>query len=112
MQNFSQQNGPTVTATPHVKPPTHGDSGTRSQSLSAEHSAVHNPLAPVGYMLPGGGDGFVSGTRRQVRETQSSDGAAMTTSLGSVSAVPRSQMRPTALPVHALKSASAKTSAP
>ena len=40
MQNFLQQNGPTVTATPHVKPVLQGDSGTRSQSSSDEHSAV------------------------------------------------------------------------
>ena len=32
----------------HVKPVTHGDSGTRSQSLSLPHSAVQRPLLPVG----------------------------------------------------------------
>ena len=44
MQNLRQQNGPTVTATPQVKPVTHGDSGTLSQSSSLPHSPVHMPL--------------------------------------------------------------------
>src|SRR5215470_13774922 len=100
MQNFLQQNGPTVTAMPHVKPVMHGDSGTRSQSLSASHSAVHRPLVPLGYMLPGGSV-LVSGTRKHVRVTQSSDGDATTTSLGSGVSVPRSQIRPTGSPEHA-----------
>ena len=81
MQNFLQQNGPTVTATPHVKPVVHGDSGTRSQSPSLEHSAVHRPLLPDGNTLPGGSS-RPSGTRRHVRDTQSSDGDATTTSDG------------------------------
>src|SRR6476659_3435787 len=101
MQNFLQQNGPTVTATPHVKPETQGDSGTRSQSSLVEHSAVHRPLVPLGYMLFLGGVGFDRGTLRHVRETQSSDGDATTTSDGSGCVVPRSQMRPTGFPVHA-----------
>src|SRR5215813_3863749 len=100
MQNFRQQNGPTVTAMPHVKPVMHGDSGTRSQSLSASHSAVHRPFVPPGYMLPGGSS-RPSGTRKHVRVTQSSDGDATTTSLGSGIWVPRSQMRPTGSPEHA-----------
>src|SRR5690349_13458372 len=108
MQNFRQQNGPTVTATPHVKPVLHGDSGTRSQSSELEHSAVHRPFVPLGYMLPGGRS-LPSGTRRQVRDTQSSDGDATTTSLGSGSAVPRSQIRPTGLAVHAATSTSPST---
>src|SRR5258708_29344179 len=100
MQNFLQQNGPTVTATPHVKPVLHGDSGTRSQSPSCSHSAVHRPLLPAGNSLPGGSS-RPSGTRRHVRDTQSSDGDATTTSLGAGISEPRSQMRPTGLLVHA-----------
>src|SRR6185503_9436278 len=101
MQNFRQQNGPTVTATPQVKPVLHGDSGTRSQSSDESHSAVHRPLLPSGYVLPMGSS-RPSGTRRQVRETQSSDGDATTTSEGAGVAVTKSQMRPTGLPVQAL----------
>src|SRR2546425_3359852 len=101
MQNLRQQNGPTVTATPQVKPLMHGDSGTRSHSSLLAHSAVHRPLVPLGYMLFFGGVGFESGTFKQVRDTQSSDGDATTTSLGSGIVMPRSQMRPTGLPVHA-----------
>src|SRR5436309_1326351 len=108
MQNFLQQNGPTVTATPHAKPVLHGDSGTRSQSSALEHSAVHRPLVPLGNTLPGGRS-FWSGTRKHVRDTQSSDGDATTTSLGSGKAVPRSQIRPTGLLVHAATSASPRT---
>src|SRR5688500_7261687 len=100
MQNFRQQNGPTVTATPHVKPVTHGDSGTRSQSLLLPHSAVQRPLVPPGYSLFGGSS-LPSGTRRHVRETQSSDGDATTTSPACGTAVPRSQMRPTGSPPQA-----------
>src|ERR1700712_3542659 len=96
MQNFRQQNGPTVTATPHVKPRVQGDSGTRSQSLSAEHSAVQRPLLPAGETERGGG-ARPSGSRRQVRETQSRDGDATTTSDGAGVSEPRSQMRPTGL---------------
>src|ERR1051325_10964476 len=103
MQNFRQQNGPTVTATPQVKPVLHGDSGTRSQSSLLEHSAVHRPFVPLGYVEPGGRS-LPSGTRRHVRDTQSSDGDATTTSLGSGCDVPRSQMRPTAWPEHAAAS--------
>src|SRR5690349_17750688 len=101
MQNFLQQNGPTVTATPHVKPVLHGDSGTRSQSSSDSHSAVQRPTLPVGYVLPIGSS-RPRGTRRHVRETQSSDGDATTTSDGAGAAVPRSQMRPTGLLVQAV----------
>src|SRR5688572_16661828 len=101
MQNFLQQNGPTVTATPHVKPVLHGDSGTRSQSSDDSHSAVQRPLLPSGYVLPIGSS-RPSGTRRHVRETQSSEGDATTTSEGAGVAVPRSQMRPTGLLVHAV----------
>src|SRR3990167_5865496 len=108
MQNFRQQNGPTVTATPQVKPVTHGDSGTRSQSSSLEHSAVHKPLLPDGNALPGGSSRD-SGTRRQVRETQSSDGDATTTSDTAGTCVPRSQMRPTGLSVQAVRTAAAKS---
>src|SRR5215468_8463276 len=104
MQNFLQQNGPTVTAMPHVKPVMHGDSGTRSQSSSFEHSAVHRPFVPLGNELPGGSS-RLSGTRKQVRVTQSSDGDATTTSLGSGSAVPRSQIRPTGSPLQPMTSA-------
>src|ERR1041384_1075971 len=99
MQNFLQQNGPTVTAMPQVKPVMHGDSGTRSQSSSVVHSAVHRPLLPVGYLLPGGSS-RVLGTRRQVRVTQSSDGDATTTSSLPGAAVPRSQIRPTGFSEH------------
>src|SRR5262245_44696693 len=102
MQNLRQQNGPTVTATPHVKPVMHGDSGTRSQSESALHSAVQSPLLPGGNVEPGGSS-RPSGTRRHVRVTQSSDGDATTTSVGAGVAVPRSQIRPTGSPVHATK---------
>ena len=42
-----------------------------------------------------------SGSRRQVRDTQSSDGDATTTSDGAGVSEPRSQMRPTGLLVHA-----------
>src|SRR6478735_1657081 len=100
MQNFRQQNGPTVTATPHVKPVTHGDSGTRSQSPSLSHSAVQRPTLPSGNVEPLGRS-LPCGTRRHVRETQSSDGDATTTSLGAGISDPRSQMRPTGLDVHA-----------
>src|SRR5688572_19552319 len=100
MQNFLQQNGPTVTATPHVKPVLQGDSGTRSQSSDDSHSAVHRPLLPSGYIEPIGSS-RPSGTRRHVRETQSREGEATTTSDGAGSAVPRSQMRPTGEAVHA-----------
>src|ERR1700753_1601026 len=98
MQNFLQQNGPTVMpgGTPHVKPVMHGDSGTRSQSLSLLHSAVHSPLLPVGNELPGGSS-VLSGTRRQVRDTQSSDGDATTDSSAPGVESPRSQIRPTGL---------------
>src|SRR5688572_18009298 len=109
MQNFLQQNGPTVTATPHVKPVLHGDSGTRSQSSDDSHSAVHRPLLPSGYIEPIGSM-RPSGTRRHVRDTQSSDGEATTTSDGAGAAVPRSQMRPTGLLVQAA-SASPMTTA-
>src|SRR5690606_18538939 len=51
------------------------------------------------YILPIGSS-RLNGTRRHVRETQSSDGDATTTSDGAGSAVPRSQMRPTGLLVH------------
>src|SRR3954465_4820108 len=100
MQNFRQQNGPTVTATPHVKPVVHGLSGTRSQSLSLLHSAVHRPLLPDGNVLPGGSS-RPSGTRRHVRETQSSEGDATTTSVAAGISDPRSQMRPTGSPAQA-----------
>src|SRR6476469_8670620 len=100
MQNFLQQNGPTVTATPHVKPVTHGDSGTRSQSLSDEHSAVQRPTFPSGYVETFGRS-LPCGTRRQVRDTQSSEGEATTTSEGAGISDPRSQIRPTGLLVHA-----------
>src|SRR5437762_3292214 len=125
MQNRRQQNGPTSTAMPHVKPVLHGDSGTRSQSSALEHSAVHRPLVPLGYVEPGGRS-LTSGTRKHVRVTQSSDGEATTISLGSgkllqvspighcelimhdiivcteqVPCVPRSQIRPTGFPPHA-----------
>src|ERR1044071_5802622 len=83
MQKFLQQNGPAVTAMPQVKPVMHGDSGTRSQSLSALHSAVHRPLLPLGYWLPGGSSRDL-GTRRQVRVTQSSDGASAGAIIGGV----------------------------
>src|SRR5690242_12634682 len=99
MQNFLQQKAPTVTATPQVKPVTQGDSGTRSQSLSLSHSAVHRPTLPSGKVLPGGRS-LPCGTRRQVRDTQSSDGEATTTSDGSGISLPRSQIRPTGLLVH------------
>src|SRR5665647_2156866 len=99
MQNLRQQNGPTVTATPHVKPVVHGDSGTRSQSSSALHSAVHRPLLPAGNELPAGSSRD-SGTRRHVRDTQSRDGDATTTSEAVGFSVPRSQIRPTGSPVH------------
>src|SRR5512146_177657 len=101
MQNLRQQNGPTVTATPQVKPVLHGDSGTRSQSSSDSHSAVHRPLLPSGNVLPIGSS-RPCGTRRHVRDTQSSDGDATTTSEGAGVAVPRSQMRPTGLLVQAV----------
>src|SRR5262249_38727998 len=101
MQSFLQQNGPTVTATPQVKPLMQGDSGTRSQSSLPAHSAVQRPLVPFGYMLPLGGVGLLSGTLRHSRVTQSSDGDATTTSLGSGMFVRRSHKRPTGLPVHA-----------
>src|SRR5512133_3320839 len=100
MQNFLQQNGPTVTATPHEKPVMHGDSGTRSQSPSLLHSDVQRPFVPDGYLLPGGSSRD-SGTRKQVRDTQSNDGEATTTSLTCGVDVPRAQMRPTGLSVHA-----------
>src|SRR5450432_2671793 len=103
MQNFLQQKGPTVTATPHVKPSVQGDSGTRSQSPSAEHSAVQRPELPAGKTEPGGSS-RPSGSRRHVRDTQSSDGDATTTSEGAGVSDPRSQMRPTGLLVHALAS--------
>src|ERR1700749_4721724 len=96
MQNFRQQNGPAVTAMPQVKPVMHGDSGTRSQSLSAVHSAVHRPLLPSGNWLPGGSSRDL-GTRRHVRDTQSSDGEATTTEVSCGVSVPRSQIRPTGL---------------
>src|SRR5687768_543121 len=93
MQNLRQQNGPTLTATAHANPPAHGESGERSQSSSETHSAVHRPLGPAGNSEPGGSS-CASGIRRHVRETQSSDGDATTTSL--VAGVdPRSQTRPT-----------------
>src|SRR3954465_13788674 len=94
MQNLRQQNGPTVTATPQVKPVLHGDSGTRSQSSSLSHSAVHRPLLPSGNTLPCGSS-FCAGTRMHVRETQSSDGDATTMSDGDGVAPPMSQIRPT-----------------
>jgi len=72
MQNFRQQNGPTVTATPQVKPVTQGDSGTRSQSPSDSHSAVHRPTLPSGKVDPFGRS-LPCGTRRHVREMQSRD---------------------------------------
>src|SRR3569623_751164 len=99
MQNFRQQNGPTVTATPHVKPVTHGDSGTRSQSPSDSHSAVQRPTLPSGYVDPFGRS-LPCGTRRQVREIQSRDGEATTPSAGAGISLPRSQLRPTGLLVH------------
>src|SRR5690348_4375020 len=96
MQNFLQQKGPTVTGIAQVKPLTHGDSGTRSQSSAVEHSAVHRPDVPVGGIEPFGGLGLVAGTRRHVRVTQSSDGEATTLSPGAGACEPpRSQMRPT-----------------
>src|SRR3954468_22862023 len=101
MQNLRQQNGPTVTATPQVKPVVHGLSGTRSQSSSEPHSAVHRPLLPAGDDEPGGSS-RPSGTRRHVRDTQSSDGEATTTSVAAGIWDPRSQIRPTGLSVHAL----------
>src|ERR1700755_361217 len=98
MQKFLQHERPTVLplGTPHVKPVMHGDSGTRSQSLSAVHSAVHRPLLFGGNALPGGSSRS-SGTRKHVRDTQSSDGDATTDSSAAGWAVPRSQMRPTGL---------------
>src|ERR1043165_10267246 len=99
MQKFLQQNGPAVPAMPQVKPVMHGDSGTRSQSLSALHSAVHRPLLPDGYELPGGSSRDL-GTRRQVRVTQSSEGDATTTSSAPGISVPRSQIRPTGFSEH------------
>src|SRR5882672_9860243 len=99
MQNFRQQNGPAVTAMAHVKPVMHGDSGTRSQSLSAVHSAVHRPLL-IGCGLPPGGGGRFALKCRQVRDTQSSEGDA-TTSVSTVGVeAPRSQSRPTGLSEH------------
>src|SRR5262245_53387409 len=109
MQNFLQQNGPTVTATPQVKPVLHGDSGTRSQSSELSHSAVQRPLLPSGYIDPIGSS-RPSGTRKPVRHTQSSDGEGAPTSDGAGGAVPRSPMRPTGLVVHA-DIARAKTTA-
>src|SRR5262249_4542598 len=67
-------------------------------------SAVHRPFVPIGYVLPGGSS-RLCGTRKQVRVTQSSDGDATTTSLGSGSAVPRSQIRPTGSPLQPMTSA-------
>src|ERR1044071_5229442 len=110
MQKFLQQNGPAVTAMPQVKPVMHGDSGTRSQSLSALHSAVHRPLLPLGYWLPGGSSRDL-GTRRQVRVTQSSDGDATTTSSAPGGAEPRSQIRPTGFSEHPLDAPNAPNSA-
>src|SRR3954468_25067020 len=106
MQNLRQQNGPTVTATPQVKPVVHGLSGTRSQSSSELHSAVQRPLLPAGNDEPAGrrrpagtaepaGSSRPSGTRRHVRDTQSSDGEATTTSVAAGIWDPRSQIRPT-----------------
>src|SRR4051812_34416379 len=94
---------------PHVKPVMHGDSGTRSQSSSATHSAVQRPLLPLGYIEPGGSS-RVSGTRRQVRDTQSSDGEATTTSSEPGAAVPMSQIRPTGFEVQPKLTISAATS--
>src|SRR5215470_17303928 len=99
MQNFRQQNGPAVTAMAHVKPVTDGDSGTRSQSPSALHSAVHRPLL-IGCGLPPGGGGRLALKCRQVRDTQSSDGDATTTESTVGVEAPRSQSRPTGLSEH------------
>src|SRR5580698_3705596 len=101
MHTFSQQNGPCVTAMPHVNPVTHGDSGTREQSLSCSQDAVHKPLVPSGYIAPIGRSGLVSGTLRHSRETQSSDGDEMIDSDGSGTFDPRSQSRPTGWPEQA-----------
>ena len=101
MQNFLQQNGPTVTATPHVKPVLHGDSGTRSQSLVGLALGGAEAVVALGVRRCPCGSSRPSGTRRHVRDTQSSDGEATTTSDGAGVAVPRSQMRPTGLLVHA-----------
>jgi len=95
---------------PHVKPVMHGDSGTRSQSLSALHSAVHSPLVPVGYALPGG-NSRPSGTRKQVRDTQSSDGDATTASSACGTEAPRSQIRPTGLSAQPVSAAGAANAA-
>src|SRR4051794_15350579 len=99
MQNFLQQNGPAVTAMPHVNPVMHGDSGTRSQSLSMLHSEVHRPLL-IGCGLPPGGGGRVGLKCRQVRDTQSSDGDATTMESTVGVEAPRSQSRPTGLSEH------------
>ena len=103
MQNLRQQNGPTLTATAHAKPLAQGESADRSQSSSETHSAVHRPVGPAGYTEPGGSS-CASGIRRQVRDTQSRDGDATTTSF--VPGVdPRSQRRPTGSDAHATKHA-------
>src|SRR5215470_13625600 len=99
MQSFLQQNGPAVTAMAHVKPSRHGDSGTRSQSLSALHSAVHRPTLSGGLSPPDGSGRFGSKCR-QVRVTQSSDGDATTTESTAGVDGPRSHSRPTGSPEH------------
>src|SRR5678815_147465 len=98
MQNLLQQYGPAVTGKRQLKPVTHGDSGTRSQLSSLLHSAVHRPLF-AGGGVPPGGSSRVGGWRRQIRDSQSSDGDATNTSVGGGCAVPRSQIRPTGLSI-------------
>src|SRR5678815_2275188 len=96
MQNLRQQYGPAVVAMPHVKPSTHGDSGTRSHSSELLHSAVQRPMLAASGMLPGGSS-RVGGKRRHVRDTQSSDCDATTTWLACGVCSPRSHFRPTGL---------------
>src|ERR1044071_9637261 len=83
---------------PQVNPSTHGDSGTLSQSAELLHSAVHRPMLSSSGALPGGSS-RVGGYRRHVRDTQSSDCDATTTSLACGVCSPRSHFLPTGFSV-------------
>jgi hypothetical protein len=119
---------------PHVKPVVHGDSGTRSQSPSFSHPDVQSPVLEGGNVEPIGRARW-SGTARQVRDTQSNDGDATVVEPGCggcnwqfsppgqspslrqllfmvtehLPEIPRSQIRPTGLPVHAARRSASTT---
>ena len=75
--------------------------------MTGDIAGVPVSLVPDGNALPGGSS-RPSGTRRHVRDTQSSDGDATTTSLAAGFALPRSQTRPTGSPPQAARIAITK----